>query len=61
MADTDRMFIAPAPGLHVRDPYTLRHVPDAGQLVPTDDTYWNRRLADGDVVLATPPAPKEEE
>lgn len=45
----EQMFVSPAPGVKVRDPQTLRHIPDAGQLVPRD-SFWLRRLADGDVV-----------
>lgn len=48
------MFVKPAHGLKVRDPITKRHLPDEGREVPTS-TYWVRRLACGDVALATKP------
>jgi len=47
----DQIFVSPVPGVKVRDPQTLRHIPESGQLVPRD-SYWLRRLADGDVVEA---------
>ena len=50
------MFVKPAPGLKVRHPETRQHIPDEGIEVPETDTYWARRLMDGDVVLVTPPA-----
>ena len=54
------MFVMPAPGLKVRDPKTKRHIPDEGIEVPDTDTFWNRRLADGDVVEFIPAEqPKE--
>lgn len=51
------MFVKPAPGLRVRDPRSRLHIPETGIEVSETDTYWARRLADGDVVLATPPQP----
>lgn len=42
------MFVKPKPGLKVRDPKSLLHIPDSGAEVP-EDSYWTRRLADGDV------------
>ena len=57
------MFVKPAPGLKVRDPKTLRHIPEEGIEVPDTDTFWHRRLLDGDVVevkVVTPPPPKVE-
>lgn len=48
------MFIKPAPGLTVRDPDRgLAPIPVDGIEVP-NSSYWLRRLADGDVVDATP-------
>ena len=53
------MFVKPAPGVQVRDPRSLLHIPETGVEVPDADTYWARRLADGDVVEVKPaPAPK---
>lgn len=50
------MFIKPAPGVKVRDDGTLRHLAEQGEAKP-ETNYWQRRLADGDVVLTTAPAP----
>jgi hypothetical protein len=55
------MFVKPAPGLRVRHPETRQHVPEAGIEVPDTDTYWTRRLQDGDVVPAERPQAKDEE
>lgn len=48
-----RIYIKPSrPGLVVVDPATNIPLPDEGaRVVPNQ--YWNRRLADGDVVRAT--------
>jgi hypothetical protein len=43
------MFVKPAPGRAVRDPHTYQLLPDDGRNVP-DDSFWLRRLRDGDVV-----------
>lgn len=51
------MFVKPAPGLKVRDPRTKQHIPETGADVPDGDTYWVRRLLDGDVVQVPPAAP----
>jgi len=63
----NRMFVRPAldrnatqeagqpePRLKVRKPIG-KHLADAGEWVDRD-SYWLRRLADGDVEEATPPA-----
>lgn len=44
----DRIFIQPAPGLLVRKPVG-GHLAEAGEEV-NRESYWLRRLADGDVV-----------
>jgi hypothetical protein len=49
------MFVKPAKGLKVRDPASKRHIPETGIEVPDTDTFWMRRLMDGDVIHATPP------
>lgn len=47
------MFVKPAnPNAVIRDPHTKRPLPADGGRVP-DNSYWRRRLDDGDVVLAT--------
>ena len=50
----NRIFVKPAPGLKVRDPQSRLHIADGGQFVE-ENSYWVRRLADGDVVQAEPP------
>lgn len=52
---TEKTFVAPRPGLEVRDPVTHKPLPAEGAAVPRS-TYWLRRLADGDVVEAKPVA-----
>ena len=49
------MFVKPASGFTVRDPVHKRALPETGATVP-DTAYWSRRLRDGDVVEADPPA-----
>lgn len=52
------MFIKPAPGVKVRDPRSRLPLPETGAEVSDTDTYWARRLVDGDVVhVETKPAP----
>jgi hypothetical protein len=51
----DRQFLKPAPGMKVRHPQTRLHLAEAGQFVELD-TYWHRRIADGDVVVCEAPA-----
>lgn len=56
----NRLFVKPTPqpegaaALQVRKP-TGGHLAEAGEFVP-DESYWRRRLADGDVVEAEAPA-----
>lgn len=52
---SDHVFVKPAqPGLVMYDPTTRMRLSDEGMLVPRD-TYWRRRLANGDAVLAREP------
>lgn len=44
------MFVKAAPGMHVRDPATMRPLPAEGKEVP-ESSFWVRRLAVGDVLL----------
>lgn len=45
--------VKPAPGKVIRDPLTHQFVdPEKGLRVDPNDTYWRRRLRDGDVVKA---------
>lgn len=49
------MKVWPAPGRRVRDPANGQLLTRRGAEVP-DNSYWRRRLADGDV-LDAPPTP----
>jgi hypothetical protein len=48
------LHIAPAPGLIVRDPVTKIPLAADGETKPRN-SYWLRRLADGDVRETAPP------
>ncbi|MBD8592361.1 DUF2635 domain-containing protein [Pseudomonas sp. CFBP 8758] len=50
----NRITVVPAKGRAVPDPETGELLLAEGREVP-DDAYWRRRLADGDVVVPTPP------
>ena len=47
-------FLIPAPGRIVRDPATKQPLPETGRDVALT-SFWLRRIASGDVLLATPP------
>jgi hypothetical protein len=55
------VFSKPVPGRLVRDPQSRQRIPEAGIEVSDTDTFWARRVADGDVVVVVvkppPPAP----
>lgn len=51
----NRITVVPAKGRAVPDPETGELLAAEGRDVP-DDTYWRRRLADGDVTIPTPTA-----
>ena len=53
------MYVKPAEGREVRDPVTQHALPPEGREVPSD-TFWLRRLRDGDVEKATPPETGEQ-
>lgn len=56
-AQNEQVFVKPAqPGLVMFDPTTRRQLPDEGMLVPRD-TYWRRRIANGDAVLVPQESP----
>lgn len=51
------MFVKPKSGVQVRCP-TLPYAPLPAEGAEVgDDTYWHRRLADGDVEVVQPAAP----
>ena len=49
MSAEQQRFLVPGKGLRVKDPATGTPLPEAGALVTGNETYWLRRLADGDV------------
>lgn len=49
--------LVPAQGLILRDPITGEILPPEGKHLP-DSKYWRRRLAEGSVTIAEPPAPQ---
>lgn len=51
---SETKFVVPADGLQVRDPATGAVLPAEGAEVPLN-TYWLRRLGDGDVREAIAP------
>lgn len=52
------VFLKPAPGRTVRDPVTKFPLPAEGREVQPS-SYWLRRVASGDAMLAEAPAPEE--
>lgn len=54
------MFVKPKDGLSVRCPVKGEALPNSGAEVP-DNTFWMRRLRDGDVTLVENKKPKNEE
>lgn len=52
------MLVKPAPGRSVRDPRSMALLPETGREVPDHDSFWLRRLRDGDVTKdEAPPSP----
>jgi hypothetical protein len=53
----EQVFVKPArEGLVMFDPTSRRRLPDEGMLVP-HETYWRRRIANGDAVLVPQESP----
>lgn len=54
------MYVKPTPGRQVPDPERGNALlqPEGREVEPTQ--YWQRRIADGDVVEAVPPKPAKE-
>jgi hypothetical protein len=52
------MFVKPAPGLKVRDPYRQDHLPPEGREVSDTDLYWERARIVGDVFVVQPQDPE---
>lgn len=55
MPDDTQTLMPASPGLVVRDPITRQPLAAAGEPKPLD-TYWARRLRDGDVRVQQPAA-----
>lgn len=55
---SDRVFLKPAPGKVVRKPVG-GHLSTEGEWV-NQESYWLRRISDGDVVEGTAPAEQAE-
>lgn len=53
------MFVKPKDGLSVRCPVRGEALPPSGAEVP-DNTFWKRRLRDGDVTLVEAKKTKNE-
>jgi hypothetical protein len=56
MSESDTMHVVPVPGRTVRDPTTMQILPEEGWTVSRFDTFWHRRIADGDVTIEDDPA-----
>ena len=54
------IFVKPRDGYMILDPHTAEVLPVAGDFKDEREQYWQRRLRDGDVVMATPPPPPPE-
>jgi len=55
-----RIFVKPVEGRRVKDPRTRELLRDLGAWVPKD-SYWTRRIKDGDVTVTDGPAAKRTE
>ena len=54
------MRVKPAPGLKVRDPKSMKFIPEEGIELKELNTYWVRRIQDGDVLEVPSQEPTEE-
>jgi hypothetical protein len=52
---TKKIFVKPASGMLVRDPYTLKALDIEGEWKP-QETYWIRRVACGDCLEVVAPS-----
>lgn len=55
----DKIFIKPAEGRQVRDPITKEPLAAEGDSKPRN-SYWLRRVKEGDVVISSPVKKKAE-
>jgi hypothetical protein len=44
------LHLKPAPGIVVRDPATMKPLPDGGAVVDGNLSFWTRRIAEGSVL-----------
>lgn len=51
------MKVYPKPGLVVRDPVTMQHIPTDGHEVSENDMHWAMMINHGDVTMTPPKAP----
>jgi len=51
------MKVYPVEGRSVRDPRNFQLLPAEGREVPDGDSFWARRLRDGDVTTDAPAPP----
>lgn len=59
MNDMKQVYIVPAKDMVVRDPNTGTPLPAAGALVVWE-TFWQRRLNDGDISIEKEPSEKSD-
>ena len=55
MAEQRKMFVKPAPGRRLKDPYTFKLVDSAGEWKPVE-SYWLRAVLFHDAIECTPEA-----
>ena len=48
------MFVKPAEGIKIRDPFKKDHLPPEGREVADGDLYWERARIAGDVTVIPP-------
>lgn len=53
-----KKFVIPKTGVKVRNPKTGGHIPEEGAIVFCDN-YMNRRILDGDLIVAKKPSKKK--
>ncbi len=53
-APLPKLFVKSAPGRRNKHPETMRLIAEGGELV-ADNSFWRRRLLDGDVVEVAAP------
>lgn len=56
----ETIFVKPKAGLKIRRPETKAFLAEAGEKVPKN-TFWARRLADGDVIEAVEPKQEQKQ